>query len=71
MVIRSPLCNENKIDDLSDVSIVSTKLKVNDVKCGSVCVIGPTRMDYNQVIEALEFLSDKLEELEKDKKEES
>ncbi len=69
--INISIGNENKIDDLSDVSIVSTKLKVNDVKCGSVCVIGPTRMDYNQVIEALEFLSDKLEELEKDKKEES
>ena len=69
--INISIGNENKIDDLSDVSIVSTKLKVNDIKCGSVCVIGPTRMDYNQVIEALEFLSDKLEELEKDKKEES
>ncbi|MCI5746112.1 MAG: heat-inducible transcriptional repressor HrcA [Erysipelotrichaceae bacterium] len=60
---------ENKIDDLSDVSVVSTRLKVNDNKLGSVCVIGPTRMDYNQVIEALEFLNSKLEELDENKKE--
>ena len=60
---------ENKLDDLSDISVVSTKLKINKNNMGSVCVIGPTRMDYNQVIEALEFLNIKLEELEKDKKE--
>lgn len=62
--------NENNIEDLSDVSIVSTKLKVNENNVGSVCVIGPTRMDYNQVIDALEFLSDKLSELENNKKKE-
>ena len=59
--------SENKIDDLSDVSIVSTKLKVDNSNVGSVCVIGPTRMDYNQIIEALEFLGNKLEELESQK----
>ena len=36
---------------------------------GSLCVVGPTRMDYNQVIEALEFLNLKLEELENEKEE--
>jgi len=59
---------ENNINDLQDVSVVSTKLKVESNKLNSVCVIGPTRMDYNQVIEALEFLSDKIEELEATRK---
>ena len=67
--INISIGKENSIDDLSDVSVVSTKLNVNNSKIGSVCVIGPTRMDYNQVIEALEFLSDKLEELQSNKKE--
>ncbi len=69
--INVSIGKENKLDDLSDVSVVSTKLKVNQSNLGSVCVIGPTRMDYNQVIEALEFLNNKLEELENHKKEES
>lgn len=69
--INVSIGKENNIEDLSDVSVVSTKLKVHENKVGSVCVIGPTRMDYNQVIEALEFLSDKLEELGQDKKEEN
>ena len=67
--INVTIGKENKLDDLSDISVVSTKLKINKNNMGSVCVIGPTRMDYNQVIEALEFLNIKLEELEKDKKE--
>lgn len=67
--INVSIGKENKLDDLSDISVVSTKLKINKNNMGSVCVIGPTRMDYNQVIEALEFLSNKLEELEKEKKE--
>ena len=69
--INISIGNENKIDDLSEVSVVSTKLKVNSNNRGSVCVIGPTRMDYNQVIEALEFLSFKLEELESNNDKES
>ena len=69
--INVSIGNENKLDDLSDISVVSTRLKINKNNMGSVCVIGPTRMDYNQVIEALEFLNIKLEELENEKKEES
>ena len=69
--INVSIGKENTIEDLSDVSVVSTKLKVNKNNVGSVCVIGPTRMDYNQVIEALEFLNNKLEELENQKKEEA
>lgn len=67
--INVTIGKENKIDDLEDVSVVSTKLKIDDSHVGSVCLIGPTRMDYNQVIEALEFLSLKLEELKNTKKE--
>lgn len=67
--INVSIGKENKLDDLSDISVVSTRLKINKNNMGSLCVVGPTRMDYNQVIEALEFLNFKLEELEKDKEE--
>ena len=67
--INVTIGKENKLDDLSDISVVSTRLKINKNNMGSLCVVGPTRMDYNQVIEALEFLNFKLEELEKDKEE--
>ena len=60
---------ENKLEDLSDISVVSTKLKISENNVGQLCVIGPTRMDYNQVIEALEFLSTKINELNSHDKE--
>ena len=67
--INVSIGKENKLDDLSDISVVSTRLKINKNNMGSLCVVGPTRMDYNQVIEALEFLNLKLEELENEKEE--
>ena len=67
--INASIGKENKLDDLSDISVVSTRLKINKNNMGSLCVVGPTRMDYNQVIEALEFLNLKLEELENEKEE--
>jgi heat-inducible transcriptional repressor len=67
--INVSIGKENNIEDLEEVSVVSTKLKVNKNNMGSICVVGPTRMDYNQVIEALEFLGNKLEELEGQKEE--
>ena len=68
--INVTIGKENKLDDLSDISVVSTKLKINKSNMGSVCIVGPSSMDYNLVIDALEFLNIKLEELEKNKKEE-
>lgn len=65
--INITIGKENKVEDLEDISVVSTRLKIHETNVGSVCVIGPTRMDYNQVIEALEFLNIKLEELNKEK----
>lgn len=67
--INVSIGKENDIEDLEEVSVVSTKLKINKNNMGSICVVGPTRMDYNQVIEALEFLGSKLEELEGQKEE--
>ena len=69
MLFRTKNCVQeiSKLKEL--ITLFFEQLNVNNNKIGSVCVIGPTRMDYNQVIEALEFLSDKLEELQANKKE--
>ena len=45
-----------------DVSIVSAKVKIPGKKEGSIAIVGPKRMDYDQVVSAMEYL---IEELEK------
>ena len=47
--------------DHSDVSIISTKLHIPGQNEGRIAVVGPTRMDYDKVLSALEYLSEMLE----------
>ena len=61
--INVSIGNENHVTDLEDISIVSTKLKLSNSNSGTIAVIGPTRMDYSQVMDALEFLSNSIDEL--------
>lgn len=61
--INVKIGNENKLNDLNDISVVSTKLKLAPKHEGTVAIIGPTRMDYSQVIDALEYLSSRINEL--------
>ena len=65
--INVSIGKESSVTDLEDVAIVSTKLKLSSSNSGTVAVIGPTRMDYSQVMDALEFLSNSIDELVKDK----
>lgn len=65
--INVSIGKENKVTDLEDVSIVSTKLKLSNSNSGTIAIIGPTRMDYSQVMDALEFLSSSIDELVNDK----
>ncbi len=52
---------ENGYDGMSDFSIVSVKFEVDGTCIGSVSVVGPTRMDYANVISSLEFMKRMLE----------
>ena len=61
--INIKIGGENNLSDLNDISVVSTKLKLSPKKEGSVAIIGPTRMDYSQVIDALEYLSSRINDL--------
>jgi heat-inducible transcriptional repressor len=50
---------ESDSDD--DVSIVSAKVKIPGQKEGSIAIVGPKRMDYDQVVSAMEYLIQELE----------
>lgn len=47
---------ENEITQVSDCSVVTATYSLNGVNLGTIGVIGPTRMDYNKVISALEYV---------------
>lgn len=52
---------ENGNDGMSDYSVVSAKFEVDGACIGTVSVVGPTRMDYKNVISSLEFMKKMLE----------
>jgi heat-inducible transcriptional repressor len=45
----------------SDVSIISTKVNMPGEKFGRIAILGPTRMDYDRVLSALEYVTEMLE----------
>lgn len=52
-----------KIGDLEenpDVTMVSTKIKFNPEDEQTITLLGPTRMDYEKVLSALEYISEEL-----------
>lgn len=50
-----------KIGDFNpDVSMVTTKLKIGDGEESTITLLGPTRMDYDKALSALEYLADEL-----------
>lgn len=49
--------NENKYDEIKQCSVVSATYKLNGVTIGKIGLIGPTRMDYKNVISMVRALS--------------
>ena len=47
--------------DNDDVSIISAKVKIPGQKEGSIAIVGPKRMDYDQVVSSMEYLINELE----------
>jgi len=60
--IQVSIGDENKIEDLDDVSVVSAEIRVSPDSSGKVCLVGPKRMDYEKVISAVKFLQKQLED---------
>ena len=47
-------------DTNPDVSMVTTKFKIGDGEESTITLLGPTRMDYDKVLTALEYLTEEL-----------
>lgn len=50
---------ENNEDE--DLSIISAKVKIPGHNEGSIAIVGPKRMDYDQVVSSMEYLVNELE----------
>ena len=48
---------------LDDVSVVTSDINIGGKQLGKIALVGPTRMDYDKVISALEYVVDKLREI--------
>ena len=53
-------------EDLKDLSVVKTDLNVNGHSIGKIALVGPRRMDYDQVLSALEYVIERFEEVYND-----
>lgn len=61
--IEITIGNENVYDPIKECSLITTTYKLGDVTIGKIGVIGPTRMDYPMVINALKLFSANLTEI--------
>ncbi len=55
--------SENSLDEMHDCSFVASSYSVAGRPCGSIGVVGPTRMDYRRSVAAVKFMADNLSSL--------
>ena len=55
--------------DVQDVSIISSSFKTGNEQFGSISVIGPTRMPYEEVVSLVDYISKNIENLFLDEEE--
>ena len=55
-----PILKIGEVKDNPDVAMVTTKFKIGDGQESTITLLGPTRMDYDKALSALEYLSDAL-----------
>lgn len=55
--------SENVLDELKNCSIVTATYKINGMTIGKIGVLGPTRMDYKNVISMVKSVSDTMNEI--------
>lgn len=57
---NDPILKIGEVKDNPDVSMVTTKFKIGDGQESTITLLGPTRMDYDKALSALEYLADAL-----------
>ena len=60
--------HENESFTIDDVTIVTSNYRVSDEEKGVIAIIGPTRMNYDKVINLLDYASDKISQIIKEKR---
>lgn len=53
--------NENGIEEMKDCSIITTSYKFADNITGTIGILGPTRMNYSQVVSVLNGMAKNIE----------
>jgi heat-inducible transcriptional repressor len=53
--------HNNQMNDLEECSIVSTNYRFNGKQAGTICFIGPTRMDYSLAVSVMGYIKETLE----------
>lgn len=51
----------NRLEGFSECSVVSTTYKLNGKQVGTICFIGPTRMDYSLAVSVADYIQETLE----------
>ncbi len=64
LVVR--IGESNEIMPMNNVSVITSKFKINSEEEGQLMVVGPTRMPYNKVVALMEYMSKVIEEMYKD-----
>jgi heat-inducible transcriptional repressor len=59
---KSLMLKIGELEENPDISLVSAKIKLNDENTGTIALVGPTRMDYEKALNALEYLVKTLQE---------
>ncbi|WP_423364490.1 heat-inducible transcriptional repressor HrcA [Mycoplasma sp. P36-A1] len=59
---------ENDVFEVDDVTVVTTNYQLTETEKGVIAIIGPTRMDYDKVINLLDYVSNKITQLLNEKK---
>jgi len=56
--IQITIGGEHGIEQIKDCSVITTNYKIGDYTVGAIGIIGPTRMNYEQAVSMLQYLSD-------------
>jgi heat-inducible transcriptional repressor len=54
---------ENQFAEVRECSFVSASYSVGGRVCGSIGVVGPTRMDYRRAVAAVQFMASNLSDV--------
>lgn len=57
------LGQEQKLDELSDFTVISSPYSLRDENIGAVSIIGPTRMNYSKIVPAVDLTAKILSQL--------